>query len=87
MTELNEIYELRGAVKGWPVEDAGSLDDASHMILGSPYWDVPEDRYVVIDKNDTYSLVAVVTPNGNISRAKRYMVVNMDFDENSRRTP
>ncbi len=80
MTEINGIYELREPIKGWPVEGAESLGEASEMIFGSPYWEIPEDRYIVIDKNDTYSLVAVFT-EGRASHKKRYLVVNIDFLE------
>jgi len=82
MTEVNEIYDLQEAIKGWPVHEAGSLKEASETILGSPYWDIPEDRYIVIDKNETYSLLAVYA-NGKVSSKRRYLVVNMDFMENS----
>jgi hypothetical protein len=82
MTEVNEIYDLREAIKGWPVNEAGSLKEASEMILGSPFWDIPEDRYIVIDKNETYSLLAVFA-NGKVSSKNRYLAVNMDFMENS----
>jgi hypothetical protein len=82
MTEVNEIYDLREAIKGWPVNKAGSLTEASKMILGSPYWDIPEDRYIVIDKNETYSLLAVFV-NGKASSRNRYLAVNMDLMENS----
>lgn len=82
MTEINGIYELREPIKGWPVEGAESLGEATDMIFGSPYWEIPEDRYIVIDKNDTYSLVAVFF-EGRASHKKRYLVVNMDFLEYS----
>lgn len=82
MIEINKVYELRKSIKGWPVQGAGSLKEASEIIFGSPYWDIPEDRYIVIDKNDTYSLAAVFL-EGRVSTKKRYLVVNMDFLENS----
>jgi hypothetical protein len=80
MTEINGIYELREPIKGWPVENAESLLEAAKMIFGSPYWQIPEDRYIVLDNNDTYSLVAVFV-EGRASHKKRYLVVNMDFLE------
>ncbi|HLP59710.1 MAG TPA: hypothetical protein VK186_12800 [Candidatus Deferrimicrobium sp.] len=80
MTEINGIYELRQPIKGWPVEGADSLNEASKMIFGSPYWEIPEDRYMVIDKNTTYSLLAVFS-KGKASPKKRYLAVNMDFLE------
>ncbi|MCX6582236.1 MAG: hypothetical protein NT166_18855 [Candidatus Aminicenantes bacterium] len=82
MTEIDGIYELREPIKGWPVEGADSLGEASEMIFGSPYWEIPEDRYIVIDKNDTYGLVAVFN-EGRASHKKRYLVVNMEFLENT----
>lgn len=84
MSEIDEIYELRESIKGWPVEEARTLKQASEMILGSPYWNIPEDTYIRLDKNDTYSLLAVYG-KGRVSTSKRYMVVNIDFLENSRR--
>lgn len=86
MTEIDDIFDLRESVKGWPVEEAKTLEQASKMILGSPYWKIPEDRYIVLDKNETYSLLAVYA-DGRISTKKRYMVVNIDFLENSRKVP
>jgi len=83
MPEIDEIYDLRLSVKGWPVEGASSLRQASEMILGSPYWDIPEDTYIRLDRNETYSLLAVYG-QGRVSTSKRYMVVNIDFIENSR---
>jgi hypothetical protein len=84
MTEVSEIYDLREAIKGWPVKEARSMDEASGMIFGSPYWDIPQDRYIVIDKNDTYSLLAVYS-DGRVSSQKRYLAVNMDLKENGSR--
>ncbi len=86
MPEIDETYELRESVKGWPVEEARTLKQASEMILGSPYWDTPEDTYIILDKNETYSLLAVYR-GGRVSTSKRYMVVNIDFLENSRLIP
>ncbi|MCU0287497.1 MAG: hypothetical protein MUF15_14020 [Acidobacteria bacterium] len=80
MTELNDLYELYRPIKGWPVEGAESLQEASNMIFGSPYWEIPEDRYMIIDKNNTYSLLAVFAM-GKASHKKRYLVLNMDFLE------
>ncbi len=82
MTEINEMYEVRAPFKGWPVREAHSLKDASEMILGSPYWNIPDDRYVVLDKNDTYSLLAQVVDE-KVSRQNRYLAVNMDLMEHS----
>ncbi len=84
MTEINEVYDLMKPVKGWPVKDAHTLDEAAESIFGSPYWDIPEDRYQIVDCNETYSLVAVLE-NNRRSRQKRYMVVNMDWLEYSER--
>lgn len=83
MIEINETYELREPIKGWAVEKADSLREATEMIFGSPNWELPEDRYVIIDKNDTYSLLAVFNNNGKPSYKKRYLVVNMDFLKNT----
>ena len=82
MTEVNELYDLQEAIKGWPVNGAGSLEEASEMILGSPYWDIPGDRYIVIDKNEIYSLLAVFA-KGKVSSKNRYLAVNMDLMKNS----
>jgi hypothetical protein len=82
MIEINEIYDLQQSIKGWPVQGAGSLKEAAEIIFGSPYWDIPEDRYIIIDKNDTYSLAAVFL-EGRVSTKKRYLVVNMEFMEHS----
>lgn len=82
MAEINEIYHLRQSIKGWPVKGAETLQEASGMILGSPYWNIPEDRYVIIDGNETYSLLAVIR-EGKVSSQKRYMAVNMDIMGNS----
>lgn len=81
MTDLNRIYQLKRAVKGWPVKGATTLKHASELIFGSPYWRIPEDSYMVIDKNDTYSLLALVS-EGEVDPETRYMVVNMDFIDN-----
>ncbi len=82
MTGNNEIYNLGKSIIGWPVEDATSLQEASEMILGSPYWNIPEDSYIVLDQNETYSLLGVYF-QGRVSTKKRYLAVNMDFLENS----
>jgi hypothetical protein len=73
--ELNHVYKLLNPVKGWPVKDAQTLAEATQVILGSPYWDIPEDCYKVLDKNDTYCLLAVYE-NGMISMDRRYLAVN-----------
>lgn len=82
MIEINNIYELREPIKGWAVEKADTLREATEMIFGSPNWEIPEDRYIIIDKNDTYSLLAVFN-SGKPSYKKRYLVVNMDFLKNT----
>lgn len=84
MAEVNEIYELKQSIKGWPVNGAVSLKEASEMIFGSPYWEIPQDRYIVIDKNNTYSLLAVYA-DANVSSKNRYIVVDMDLMEYSNR--
>jgi hypothetical protein len=76
MIEKNKIYRLISPLKGWPVQEADDLKEASRMILGSPYWNIPQDIYIVIDKNETYSLLAVYR-KGKPSFEKRYMAVNM----------
>ncbi|MCP4221168.1 MAG: hypothetical protein GY765_41445 [bacterium] len=84
MTEIDQVYELKRPIKGWPVRKASNLQEAAEMIFGSPYWELPEDRYVVLDNNETYSILAVVS-SGRASLNNRYMVVNMDFVDNSRK--
>jgi hypothetical protein len=42
MIEKNNIYKLTSPLKGWPVHEAEDLEEASRMILGSPYWDIPQ---------------------------------------------
>ncbi|MGE5340885.1 MAG: hypothetical protein ACM3SY_05315 [Candidatus Omnitrophota bacterium] len=79
MIDVNKIYKLLTHLKGWPVRGARTLDEATRMILGSPYYDIPEDCYKVIDKNSTYSLLAVYH-NGEISKKNRYMAVNMNLN-------
>jgi hypothetical protein len=80
MIEVGGFYKLLHSIKGWPVEDAGSLEEASRVILGSPYWDIPVDCYRVLDMNDTYSLIAV-NRKGKVSRDKRYLAVNVTLIE------
>lgn len=80
MIEKNKIYRLISHLKGWPVQEAENLEEASRMILGSPYWNIPQDVYKVIDKNETYSLLAVYR-KGKTSFDKRYMAVNMKLIE------
>ncbi len=76
MIEKNKIYKLISPLKGWAVHEADDLEEASRMILGSPYWDIPQDIYKVIDKNETYSLLAVYR-KGKTSFDKRYLAVNI----------
>jgi hypothetical protein len=76
MIEKNNVYNLVSPVKGWPVREAETLEEASQVILGSPYWQIPEDTYKIIDKNETYSLLAVYK-DGRISLNKRYLALNM----------
>lgn len=80
MIEIEKIYKLLTDLKGWPVHEAKNLNDASHMILGSPYWKIPKDIYQVIDKNDVYCLLAVYS-NGNASHFNRYLAVNMSLND------
>jgi hypothetical protein len=80
MIEKNKIYKLISPLKGWPVHEAEDLEEASRMILGSPYWDIPQDIYKVIDKNETYSLLAVYR-KGKTSFDKRYLAVNVRLVE------
>ncbi|MCP4157112.1 MAG: hypothetical protein GY757_55890 [bacterium] len=82
MTEINEIYTVERSLKCWPVKGAYTLEEASDMIFGSPYWELPQDRYKVIDKNETYILLAVYKEN-KASNINRYLVVNMDLLENA----
>jgi hypothetical protein len=78
--EKNKIYNLMAPLKGWPVKEAEDLQEAAQMILGSPYWDIPQDIYRVIDKNETYSLLAVYR-NGRTSFDDRYLALNMKLSE------
>jgi hypothetical protein len=80
MIEKNKVYNLISPLKGWPVQEAADLEEAAGMILGSPYWDIPEDVYKVIDKNETYSLL-VVYKKGKASFEKRYMAINVRLVE------
>ena len=80
--EKNKIYTLTAPLKGWPVQEAQDMEEASRMILGSPYWDIPQDVYKVIDKNETYSLLAVYR-KGKTSIEKRYLAVNVKLIEQS----
>ncbi len=81
--ELNSIYKLIKPCKGWPVEDSDTIEEAATVILGSPYWTLPEDCYKVIDRNETYSLLAVYR-HGRISMDKRYLVVTVNIEEFAR---
>jgi len=74
--EKEQVYSLKTTIKGWPVREAHTLEEASKMILGSPYWQIPEDTYKIIDKNETYSLLARYQ-KGRISWANRYLAINM----------
>lgn len=80
MIKIGGIYRLFHSIKGWPVEDAHSLEDASQVILGSPYWEIPKDCYRVLDMNETYSLLAV-SREGKVSPDKRYLAVNISLQE------
>jgi hypothetical protein len=62
------------------VEDSISLEEAANVILGSPYWDIPEDTYQIIDKNDTYCLLAV-SHNGRLNPENHYMAVIINITE------
>jgi hypothetical protein len=81
MIEKNNIYNLVSSVKGWPVREVETLEEASQVILGSPYWQIPEDTYKIIDKNETYSLLAVYR-DGRTSWNKRYLALNMKLVDN-----
>lgn len=76
MMEVNKIYNLVAPLKGWPVKEAETLEEATQMILGSPYWDIPQDTYKIIAKNEIYSLLAVYK-DGKTSLENRYLVINM----------
>jgi hypothetical protein len=78
--KINKVYRLVAPLKGWPVEDANTLEDATHQILGSPYWDIPEDDYIVVDKNDTYSLLAVCQDGKPLNNI-HYLAVNINLVE------
>lgn len=80
MIEVNRIYKLLAHLKGWSVDDATNIAEASHLILGSPYWDIPKDMYRIIDKNDTYSLLAVYKDGRTISN-NHYLAVNIHLEE------
>lgn len=81
--EIGGIYKLVYSIKGWPVENAKTIADATDSILGSPYWDIPKDCYRVLDKNEIYSLLAV-SRDGKVSPDKRYLAVNITLKENIR---
>ena len=83
MIEKDNVYKLLATIKGWSVREAQTLEDASRMILGSPYWQIPEDTYKIIDKNETYSLLARYK-DGRISWDNRYLAVNMKLADHLR---
>ena len=76
MIEKDRIFHLIVPIKGWPARAAQSLGEASKMIFGSPYWQIPQDTYKIVDMNETYSLVAVYK-DGKISWNNRYLALNM----------
>jgi hypothetical protein len=80
MIEVGGIYKLLHSIKGWPVENAHSLEDAAQVILGSPYWEIPKDCYRVMDKNETYCLLAV-SRSGKVSPNNRYLAVNISLGD------
>jgi len=80
MIEKEKIYTLSQPIKGWPVEDADTLEEAVAVIFGSPYWDIPDDCYKVLDKNETYSLLAVYKDK-RTSMDKRYLAVNAKLSD------
>ena len=80
MLEKDQIVRLLAPVKGWPAREAQSLEGAARMILGSPYWQIPADTYKIIDKNETYSLLAVYK-NRRTSWNNRYLALNMKLLE------
>ena len=82
MIEIESIYKVVTPFKGWPVEEAHDLEEAAQMILGSPYWDIPQDIYKIVDQNETYCLLAVYDrETGRASRLKRYLAVHMHLLE------
>jgi len=82
MIKIENIYRVVTPFKGWPVQEANNLDEATQMILGSPYWAIPQDVYKIVDQNDTYSLLAVYDPeSGRASRTIRYLAVNMHLQD------
>ncbi len=84
MTKINEIYELKISIKGWPMKEVETIDNAAKEIFGSPYWELPLDRYIVIDRNDIYSLLAVYLDEKTNLKIE-YMVVSQTLIENSKR--
>jgi hypothetical protein len=78
--ETNHAYKLLQPIKGWPVEDSVSLEEATQLILGSPYWNIPEDTYLVIDKNETYCLLAVYH-NHRMNPENHYLAVKIKTEE------
>jgi len=80
MIEKDKHYTLLSAIRGWPVQEAADLEEATQMILGSPYWEIPGDDYAVLETNGTYSLLAVCR-KGRISMKNRYLALNMVLQE------
>ena len=78
MIEIKRVYKLLVPFKGWPVKEAETLEEATEMILGSPYWEIPQDTYRVIDKNEIYSLLAVYS-EGKTSYENRYLAINIEL--------
>jgi len=78
MIETNKIFNLLNPLKGWPVKEAETLAEATQMILGSPYWKIPQDTYRIIDKNEIYSLLAVYN-EGKTSFENRYLATNIEL--------
>ena len=80
--KLSSTVNLINSIKGWPAKDADSLSEASKMIFGSPYWDIPPDTYKILDMNETYGLMAVILDE-KISHKNRYLAVVSDLVNNS----
>ena len=78
------LLELQHPIRGWPVKGADTLAEAADIIFGSPFREIPRDTYQIIDRNETYSLVAVVDQS-RVSRKKRYLALNADLAGNSKK--
>lgn len=79
MIEKTRIYKLLQSVKGWPVDTAHNFEEAVTKIFGSPYWDIPEDCYQVIETNDIYCLLGVYE-DGKLRSDYHYLTVTARLD-------